>query len=92
MAPPDAPVSVRLAEGLFEVSNHGAVVPAEQLERLVRPFERGPTRSEGSGLGLAIAAAICRGAGLAFDLASPIPGEADGLRATVRFATPAPQA
>lgn len=89
---PDAPVSVRLAEGLFEVSNHGAVVPAEQLERLVRPFERGPTRSEGSGLGLAIAAAICRGAGLAFDLASPIPGATDGLRATVRFATPSPQA
>jgi two-component system OmpR family sensor kinase len=89
---PDAPVSVRLAEGLFEVSNHGAVVPAEQLERLVRPFERGPTRSEGSGLGLAIAAAICRGAGLTLHLASPIPGEADGLRATVRFATPAPQA
>jgi two-component system OmpR family sensor kinase len=89
---PDMPVTVRLAAGLFEVSNHGPVVPAEQLERLVRPFERGPTRSEGSGLGLAIAAAICRGAGLAFDLASPIPGEADGLRATVRFATPAPQA
>ena len=89
---PDAPVSVRLAEGLFEVSNHGAVVPAEQLERLVRPFERGPTQSEGSGLGLAIAAAICRGAGLTFDLASPIPGETDGLRGTVRFATPAPQA
>jgi len=87
---PDALVSVRLAAGLFEVSNHGAIVPAEQLERLVRPFERGPTRSEGSGLGLAIAAAICRGAGLAFDLASPIPGETDGLRATVRFATPAP--
>lgn len=89
---PDAPVSVRLADGLFEVSNHGAVVPPEQLERLVRPFERGPTRSEGSGLGLAIAAAICRGAGLAFELASPVPGEADGLRATVRFATPSPRA
>ncbi|WOJ91834.1 hypothetical protein RZS28_19105 (plasmid) [Methylocapsa polymorpha] len=49
---PDAPVSVRLAEGLFEVSNHGAVVPAEQLERLVRPFERGPTRSEDRALAL----------------------------------------
>ena len=89
---PDAPVSVRLADGLFEVSNHGAVVPPEQLERLVRPFERGPTRSEGSGLGLAITAAICRGAGLTFELASPVPGQADGLRATVRFATPSPQA
>ncbi|PNG25692.1 sensor histidine kinase [Methylocella silvestris] len=94
---PDTPVSVRLADGLFEVSNHGAIVSAEQLERLVRPFERGPTRSQGSGLGLAIVAAICRGAGLTLDLASPIPGEADGFRATVRLptvhlATPAPRA
>ncbi|WP_035714007.1 sensor histidine kinase [Azorhizobium doebereinerae] len=88
---PDAPVRVQLGEGLFEVSNHGAVVPADRLERLTRPFERGPTRSEGSGLGLAIAAAICRGAGLSLQLASPIPDEADGFRATVRF-TASPRA
>ncbi|WP_374310362.1 sensor histidine kinase [Methylocella sp.] len=89
---PDAPISVLLGEGRFEVSNHGAVVPSEQLQRLTGPFERGPTRSEGSGLGLAIASTICRGAGFALDLASPIPGEADGFRATVRFATPTPRA
>ncbi|MFG1479983.1 HAMP domain-containing sensor histidine kinase [Xanthobacter sp. V4C-4] len=85
---PGAPVRVRLAAGALEVSNRGAVVPAERLGVLLRPFERGPTTAEGAGLGLAIAAAICRGAGLNLEIASPIPGEADGFRATVRFAAP----
>lgn len=82
---PDGPVEVRLAEGVFEVSNAGPAVPAERLARLTRPFERGPTEADGSGLGLAISAAICRGAGLALDLSSPIPGSPEGFRATVRF-------
>lgn len=82
---PDQPVTVRLADGVFEVENRGPPVPADTLARLERPFERGPTGADGSGLGLAIAAAICRGAGLGFHLASPIPGEADGFCATVRF-------
>jgi two-component system OmpR family sensor kinase len=82
---PDRPVTVRLTDGLFEVCNRGEVVPAEQLARLTRPFERGQTPAEGSGLGLAIAAAICRGAGLALELASPIPGDTDGFRALVRL-------
>ena len=82
---PDAPVRVRLTDSLFEVSNRGPVVPPGQLARLARPFERGATQAEGAGLGLAIAAAICRGAGLTLDLASPVPDEADGFRATVRF-------
>jgi two-component system OmpR family sensor kinase len=83
---PDKPITVRLTDGRFEVANRGEVVPEDQLERLTRPFERGPTAAEGSGLGLAIAAAICRGAGLALELESPIPGEADGFRATVHLA------
>lgn len=88
---PDTPVSVVLGEGRLEVSNQGVVLPPEVLQRLTRPFERGPTGSEGSGLGLAIAAAICRGAGLALDLASPIPGGVDGFRATVRLVAKSPQ-
>ena len=82
---PEAPVTVRLSGDLFEVENRGAPVPADVLARLERPFERGPTGADGSGLGLAIAAAICRGAGLGFQLASPIPGETDGFRARVRL-------
>ncbi len=82
---PEAPVIVRLSGDLFEVENRGDPVPADVLARLERPFERGPTGADGSGLGLAIAAAICRGAGLGFHLASPIPGETDGFRVRVRL-------
>lgn len=84
----DTPVHVRLSDNGFEVSNLGPVVPADRLAALPRPFERGPTQAEGSGLGLAIAAAVCRGAGLRLDLASPIPGTADGFQVTVRFPAP----
>lgn len=82
---PDQPVEIRLTDQVLEVSNAGPIVPAERLERLTRPFERGPTEADGSGLGLAISAAICRGAGLTLDLASPIPGSAEGFRARVHF-------
>lgn len=85
---PDTPVEVRLADDRLVVSNRGPVVPAERLEQLLRPFERGPTVANGSGLGLAIAAAVCRGAGLSLQLASPIPGEADGFQVVVRFPAP----
>ncbi|MDI4655169.1 sensor histidine kinase [Xanthobacter autotrophicus] len=84
---PETPIHVRLSADGFEVANRGPVVPADRLAALLRPFERGPTQAEGSGLGLAIAAAVCRGAGLRLDLASPIPGEADGFQVTVRFPT-----
>ena len=89
---PESPVRIRLEGDVFEVVNHGAVVPVDRLSVLVRPFERGPTRADGSGLGLAIAAAICHGAGGDLELASPAPGERDGFRAIVRFATPSPRA
>lgn len=83
---PEKPVEVRLADGMLQVSNAGAAVPTE---RLTRPFERGATEADGSGLGLAISAAICRGAGLRLDLASPIPGSSEGFRARVHFPAPA---
>ncbi|WP_024279907.1 ATP-binding protein [Xanthobacter sp. 126] len=85
---PDTPVQVRLTADRLEISNHGPVVPAERMAQLLRPFERGPTGAEGSGLGLAIAAAICRGAGLSLEIASPIPGETEGFSAVVRFTAP----
>ncbi|MFS8039521.1 sensor histidine kinase [Xanthobacter sp. AM11] len=85
---PETPIHVRLSADGFAVANRCPVVPADRLAALLRPFERGPTQAEGSGLGLAIAAAVCRGAGLKLDLASPIPAEADGFRVTVRFPAP----
>ena len=86
---PDTSVVVRLDADALVVDDRGAVLPPDRLALLTRPFERGPTRADGSGLGLAIVAAICRGAGLELELASPVPGEVDGFRATVRFAAPA---
>ncbi|ACA16101.1 integral membrane sensor signal transduction histidine kinase [Methylobacterium sp. 4-46] len=88
---PARPVSVRLSGQALAVSNAGPPVPPEDLARLTRPFTRGPARTEGSGLGLAIAAAICRGAGLRLDLASPIPGESGGFRAVVHLAPAGPR-
>ncbi|MHB2169034.1 ATP-binding protein [Alsobacter sp. R-9] len=86
---PGSGISVVLRQGLLEVTNRGAVVPPDRLAILTRAFERGPTQAEGSGLGLAIVASICRGAGLELTLASPVPGEADGFRASVRIPTAA---
>lgn len=83
--PADAEIAVRLLDDRLEVANGGPVVPPERLQRLQRPFERGATSADGSGLGLAIASAICAGAGLGFTLASPIPGQAEGFLACVRF-------
>ncbi|WP_238121064.1 MULTISPECIES: sensor histidine kinase [unclassified Xanthobacter] len=87
--PAEDTVRVRLAADRLEVTNGGPPVPADRLAQLLRPFERGATSAEGSGLGLAIAAAICRGAGLRLELASPAPGHADGFQATVHFPPPA---
>jgi two-component system OmpR family sensor kinase len=82
---PEGTVAVRLTAEALEVENGGPAVATEQLDRLTRRFERGPTRAEDSGLGLAIAAAICRGSGATLDLVSPAPGRADGFLARVRL-------
>ena len=65
--------SVRVAtradahEAILSVSNTGPVVPADQVERLVQPFQRldgdRVAEREGLGLGLAIADAIARAHG-----------------------------
>ena len=69
------------------VSNSGPVVPREQVQRLLQPFQRlSPRRNElrdGYGLGLAIVNAVARAhhAALAID-----PRAEGGLDVTVRFA------
>lgn len=80
---PDDPVEVLLERDSLTVRNHGPVVAAGEVERLMRPFERGASRSDGSGLGLAIVAAVCRGAGLKLTIASPVAGWPDGVAARV---------
>jgi two-component system OmpR family sensor kinase len=79
---PDAPVVVTLSNNsVLTVTNEGAAVPPESLERLSRPFERGSTESEGSGLGLAISKAIASGVGAELVLTSPLPGAQSGFEA-----------
>ncbi|BBE71797.1 sensor histidine kinase [Oharaeibacter diazotrophicus] len=79
-------VSVRLdPDGRLAVVNGGAVVPADVLARLSRPFERGATGADGTGLGLAIVDAVARGAGTTLALRSPAPGRPDGFAAEVKL-------
>lgn len=85
---PGQPVQVALsADGSLRVRNAGPPVPPEVLERLSQPFTRGATPAGGAGLGLAIARAIASGSGGRLDLASPLPGRADGFEARFSAAT-----
>ncbi|MGC1304911.1 MAG: HAMP domain-containing sensor histidine kinase [Caulobacteraceae bacterium] len=71
---------------LFEIQDQGEGVPAEDIPRLMRPFEQGENalvrRSQGAGLGLSIVTLLCRDMGGRLMLKSA-PGE--GLTARVRL-------
>ncbi len=64
-SPQDSSVIIRSGRGFFSVVDRGPGIPAEVLERLGQPFNRG---SEGTGLGLAWVHGICEAYG--FKLAS----------------------
>ena len=76
---------------VMEVSNGGAVIPAEALARLTEPFQRLDRCSDrpGSGLGLSIVRAVAEAHGGSLEL---LARPAGGLRARVTLpgATPAP--
>jgi two-component system osmolarity sensor histidine kinase EnvZ len=75
-----------------EVSDAGEGVPAEQLERLLRPFERMDAErsdSGGAGLGLAIVDRIARRYGGSLKLSSP-PGSGLHARLELPGLAPAP--
>jgi signal transduction histidine kinase len=84
-----ARVAVAARGGAVElaVSNTGPVVPADEVQRLLQPFQRrGGERighRDGLGLGLSIVAAIAEGHGAALDV---VPGREGGLDVSVRFA------
>jgi signal transduction histidine kinase len=71
------------------VTNTGPEVPAEEIERLLQPFQRLQTArtGEGFGLGLSIVAAIAAAHDASLDVS---PAEGGGL--TVRFPPPAASA
>jgi signal transduction histidine kinase len=79
--------ATQAAEAVLTVANSGPVIAAEEVERLLRPFNRlGANRlghGDGHGLGLSIVAAIATAHGATLSV-HPQPG--GGLRAEVRFA------
>lgn len=72
-------------DALFSVSNRGAIVAPEHLDRLTHRFARGTSEAEGAGLGLAIAAAIAAGSGSTLDLYSPALGFPDGFEVRIQL-------
>jgi signal transduction histidine kinase len=77
-------VLARADEGVFAISNTGPHVPADEVRRLLQPFQRlAPDRTgDGVGLGLSIVAAIATAHDAALDIQ---PGEEGGLSVEVRF-------
>jgi signal transduction histidine kinase len=86
-----ARVSVRGNAGEVElaVSNTGPMVPADEVDRLLQPFQRlagdRVGHREGLGLGLSIVAAVASAHGAALDVRAQAEG---GLEVSVRFARP----
>jgi signal transduction histidine kinase len=82
-------VGKRAGQAALEVVNTGPVVAAEDIERLLQPFERlTPNRTsfrEGLGLGLSIVAAIAAAHDAVLDIQAR---EQGGLRIEVRFPSP----
>ena len=81
----DLAISVRAGSGeaRLSVCDHGAGIPADATERLLRPFERGDSAragAPGAGLGLAIVERIARQHGGRLELAANAPR---GLCATL---------
>jgi signal transduction histidine kinase len=71
---------------VLEVSNTGPLVPADQVERLLQPFQRlsmdGAGGDHGLGLGLSIVAAVATAHGAAMQAH---PGPSGGLDVEVCF-------
>jgi len=84
--------STRAGRALISVSNTGAVIPPDQVDRLLQPFQRlGEERialADGLGLGLAIVRAIATAHGATLAARARPEG---GLDIEVSFATPATQ-
>ncbi|NTT85266.1 sensor histidine kinase [Tabrizicola fusiformis] len=83
---PGSPVEVSLAiDGTLTVTNDGPVIPAEDLERLTKRFERANSDTRGSGLGLAIVRSIADRTGSSFEIRSPRTSSEAGFEARFRM-------
>ena len=70
---------------VLRVTNAGPVVPADMLQKIGQPFQRGPTSSAGSGLGLSIVRSIMEQTGGTLALRSPATGQTDGFEAVIQL-------
>jgi two-component system, OmpR family, sensor kinase len=68
--------------------NGGAVIPAETLETLKKPFVRGSSVGAGGGLGLAIVDSVMKQIGGSLTLISPVMGRGTGFEARLVFPEP----
>ena len=79
-------LEARVAQGMLEISNTGPLVPDEEIERLLQPFQRLAQdrvgHRNGVGLGLSIVAAIANAHDATLEIR---PGDHGGLRVEVRF-------
>lgn len=68
-------LSLNASDAIIRISDDGPGLPQDQVERVLRPFERGANSSAtGSGLGLAIAQAIAHFHGGDLNLSNASPG------------------
>ena len=71
--------------GRIHVVSGGAVLPAEQLEKLTARFQRGSADTDGTGLGLAIVETIIHQANGRLEFRSPASGRDDGFEVIVEL-------
>jgi two-component system OmpR family sensor kinase len=83
---PDEPIEIVVERSRqIRLLNGGAVIPAESLESLKKPFVRGSSVGAGGGLGLAIADSVMKQIGGSLILASPAIGRGSGFEARLVF-------
>lgn len=76
---------IQNGQAILSVCDHGKGLPEDEMERVIRPFERGEkarTGSNGSGLGLAIVDRIAKRSGGVMKLSANKPS---GLAVEIRF-------
>jgi two-component system OmpR family sensor kinase len=86
---PDEPIEIVIErDRQIRLLNGGAVIPAEILETLRKPFVRGSSVGAGGGLGLAIVDSVMKQIGGSLSLISPVMGRGSGFEARLVFPEP----
>jgi two-component system, OmpR family, sensor kinase len=86
---PDEPIEIVIErDRQIRLLNDGAVIPAEILETLRKPFVRGSSVGAGGGLGLAIVDSVMKQIGGGLSLISPVRGRGSGFEARLVFPEP----